>query len=107
MAIVIAATCVLIVSIWNHNRQVTFRAKRLPYPASADASTKLDVLDKEGFFPSQFFKTLQLLLCLFVIRALTLKLRVQAAFLRLQNLYLVLRVRELVKRKRKTLTDNV
>jgi hypothetical protein len=52
----------------------------------------------------QFFELLKLFFCLLVINALTLKLRLKATFLRLQNRYLAFRLRETIKRKQNTLT---
>lgn len=54
---------------------------------------------KTDFFMVRLLECLQLLLCLLVINALTLKLRLKATFLRLQNCYLTFRIRKTVKRK--------
>jgi len=86
---------------------MTFRTERHPDSSRSSSFSELDGLNKSSFFTVQFFEPLQLLLCLFVIRALTLKLCAEAASLGLQNFYLTLGVRELVKRKRNAFTKNV
>lgn len=86
---------------------MTFRTKRHPDSSRSRSFPKFDGKNESYFFMHQFLEPLQLLFCLFVIRALTFKLRGKAAFIRLQNLYLALRIRELVKRKRKTFADYV
>lgn len=86
---------------------MTFGTKWRPLFSGSRTAPKLNTSNEQNFFVHQFFEVLQLFLCLLVIKTFTLKLRCQAAFLRLQNLYLALCIRELVKRKRDTLAQNL
>src|SRR5450759_3791289 len=81
--------------------------KRNPFPASSNPFPKLHIANKSNLFAKQFLEPLQLLFCLLVINTLTFKLRLKAAFLRLQCCYLTFRLRKTVKRKRNALSENL
>jgi hypothetical protein len=86
---------------------MTFWAKRGPRAARSLSSSELNSAKEHHFLDVQFPELIQLLFCLLVIKAFTFKLRAKASFLRLQNLYLALRISELVKRKRNTLAKHL
>jgi hypothetical protein len=86
---------------------MALRTKRHPFPASSNPFPKLHIATKSNLFAKQFLERLQLLFCLLVINTLAFKLRLKAAFLRLQCCYLTFRVRKTVKRKRNALSENL
>ena|GEM_PF-2317394 len=90
--------------LWNHNRKMTFGAKGFPDSASPSSFTKLDIRNESDFLFKNFFELLKLLFCLSVINLLTLKLRFKAAVLRLEQFYLLFRVRKTIKCKGNTLS---
>ncbi len=64
-------------------------------------------MNKSNLLRVFVLEPLQLLACLLVVEALTLKLRLKATVLQLQGVYLRFRIRQSIKRKRKTLADYV
>ncbi|MGO8928397.1 MAG: hypothetical protein ACLQU3_16135 [Limisphaerales bacterium] len=60
-----------------------------------------------NLFRVLILEPLQLLACLLVVEALTLNLRLKAAVLQLQGVYLRFRLRQAVKSKRKTLAHYI
>ena len=84
---------------------MTLRTKRLPFVSRPRAFPKFNASDESNFFVQQFVEPLQLFFCLLVVETLTLKLRLKAAFLGLQNRYLAFCLLKTVERKRKTLPN--
>jgi hypothetical protein len=84
---------------------MTFRTKRSPFSSGSRSLSKFYITDKSNFLMVRVLECFQLLFCLFVINALTFKLRLKAAFLRLQNRYLAFCLRKTVKRKQDTLSE--
>jgi len=63
-------------------------------------------MNNQNIFFKYFMKPIYLLFCLFVIRLLTLKLRLKATYLNLKVGYLSFKITILVFRKRKLLAEN-
>jgi hypothetical protein len=103
-AVRVAATDGVDWILWKRERKMALRTKRHPFPASSNPFPKLHIANKSNLFAKQFLERLQLLFCLLVINTLTFKLRLKAAFLRLQCCYLTFRLRKTVKRKRNALS---
>jgi hypothetical protein len=106
-AVTVAATGGVDWVLWKRERKMALRTKRHPFPASSNPFPKLYIANKSNLFAKQFLELLQLLFCLLVINAFTFKLRLKAAFLRLQCCYLTFRLLKTVKRKRKALSENL
>ena len=106
-AVRVAATGGVDWVLWKRERKMALRTKRHPFPVSSNPFPKLHIANKSNLFAKQFLERLQLLFCLLVINMLTFKLRLKAAFLRLQCCYLAFRLRKTVKRKRNALSENL
>src|SRR2546425_6795076 len=90
------------------SRKMALGTKRHPLTRCALSATKLNSRSMNlNLLRVLIFEPLQLLLCLLVVNALTVKCRCHASFLRLQCLYLRFRLRQTVERKRKTLADYI
>jgi hypothetical protein len=87
------------------DREMALGAKRHPLSGSAFAPTELNLMTNQYIFFKLFAEPLYLLLCLSVVRLLTFKLRLQAAYLNLKVRYLSFKIGKLVLRKRELLHE--
>ena len=78
-----------------------------PLIARALAAPKLNRVRYAHFLFMKLPETLQLLLCLLMIKAITFKSRFKYPILRLKNAILTFRLRKLIKRQRKALAEHV
>ena len=86
---------------------MTPRTKCDPLVSRALAATKLDRVKYANLLFMKLPETVQLLLALLMVNALNLKSCLKIGFLRLQNFYLRFLLRRVIKRKRKTLTEDI